>query len=86
MNRKRIFAIGKLVVLFGTPLALIFSLFSCGVYCGVNNRAGIARFERDWLGLDVEVPDAAAEGKAAEGKAAEGKAAEGKAAEGKAGQ
>jgi hypothetical protein len=56
MNGKRILAIGKLVLLFGTPLAVIFGLFSCGVYCGVQNRASITRFERDYLGLDVEVP------------------------------
>lgn len=56
MNRKRIIAIAKLVLLFGTPVALILGLFSCGVYCGVQNRTGIARFERDWLGFDVEVP------------------------------
>ncbi len=57
MNRKRIIAIAKLVLLFGTPLALLLGLFSCGVYCGVSNRGGITRFERDWLGLDVQVPD-----------------------------
>jgi hypothetical protein len=56
MNRKRIFAIGKLVLLFGTPVAVIFGLFSCGVYCGAENQASIMRFERDYLGLGVEVP------------------------------
>jgi hypothetical protein len=55
MNRKRIIAIGKLVILFGTPLAVILGLFSCGVYHGVQQRAAITRFERDVLGLDVEV-------------------------------
>jgi hypothetical protein len=61
MNRKRIFAISKLVVLFGTPVALILGLFSCGVYCGVENRHPITSFERDWLGMDVEVPPAPTE-------------------------
>ena len=56
MNRKRIFAIGKLVVLFGTPVALVLGLFSCGVYCGVDNRAAILSFEREWLGMDVALP------------------------------
>ena len=57
MNRKRIFAIGKLVVLFGTPIALVLGLFSCGVYCGVDNRAAILSFEREWLGMDVALPE-----------------------------
>ena len=56
MNRKRIIAIGKLVLLFGTPLAVVLGLFTCGVYYGVQHRTGITRFERDFLGLDVEVP------------------------------
>jgi hypothetical protein len=64
MNRKRIIAIGKLVLLFGTPLAVILGLFSCGVYFGVQHRADITRFERDWLGLDVEVPGEPATGAA----------------------
>jgi len=55
MNRKRILATAKLVLLFGTPAALILGLFSCGVYCGVQNREGITRFEQNWLGFDVEV-------------------------------
>ncbi|MCX4244801.1 M12 family metallo-peptidase [Paraliomyxa miuraensis] len=84
MNRKRILAIAKLVLLFGTPLALIFGLFSCGVYCGVQNRAGITHFERDWLGLDVEVPDDATVAKAPETKAPETKAPETRAPETKA--
>lgn len=63
MNRKRILAIGKLVLLFGTPLALLFGLFGSGVYCGVQHRVGILKFERDWLGLEVEVPaEASAQG------------------------
>lgn len=65
MNRKRILAIGKLVVLFGTPVALLLGLFSGGVYCGVTHREGITRFERNWLGLDVEVPGEPASGTAA---------------------
>jgi hypothetical protein len=60
MNGKRILAIGKLVLLFGTPVALVVGLFSCGVVYGVEHRRGITSFERDWLGLDVDVPAAPA--------------------------
>jgi hypothetical protein len=56
MNKRRVLAIAKLVILFGTPVAFVVGLFSCGVYCGVQHREGITTFERDWLGLDVEVP------------------------------
>lgn len=56
MNRTRLIAITKLVLLFGTPLALLVGLFGSGVYCGVQNRTQITQFEHDWLGLDVEVP------------------------------
>jgi hypothetical protein len=55
MNLKRAKAIGKLLILFGTPAAIILGLFSCGVYCGAQNRHGITSFEKEWLGLDVEV-------------------------------
>jgi hypothetical protein len=57
MTAKRIKAIGKLLFLFGTPLAIVVGLFSLGVYYGAEHRHTIASFERDWLGLDVEVPD-----------------------------
>lgn len=85
MNRKRIIAIGKLVLLFGTPLAVIFGLFSCGVYCGAQNREGITRFERDFLGLDVAVPGEPAAPAPADAKAPDdGKApADAKAPDGK---
>jgi len=56
MNRKRVIALAKLGILFGGPIALILGLFSCGVYCGHTSRVGILEFERDWLGMDVEVP------------------------------
>lgn len=59
MNTRRVLAIAKLVILFGTPLAFVVGLFSCGVYYGASHREGITRFERDWLGLDVEVPASA---------------------------
>lgn len=80
MNKRRVLAIAKLVILFGTPVAFVVGLFSCGVYCGVQRREGITTFERDWLGLDVEVPASKAEAPKAEappdGEAApEGKAA-----------
>ena len=55
MDLKRAKAIGKLALLFGTPLAVIFGLFSCGVYCGHQQRHSITSFEHDVLGLDVEV-------------------------------
>jgi hypothetical protein len=57
MNAKRFKAIAKLALLFGIPLSLVLGLFGSGVHCGVQNRHAILAFERDWLGLDVEVPD-----------------------------
>lgn len=74
MNRKRIFALGKLGLLFGVPVALVVGLFSCGVYCGSNNRAGITGFERDWLGMDVEVASKDGDDKAGSDKASGDKA------------
>lgn len=56
MNRKRVIALAKLGILFGGPIALILGLFSCGVYFGHSRRVGILEFEKDWLGMDVEVP------------------------------
>lgn len=56
MNRKRVIALTKLGILFGGPIALILGLFSCGVYYGHSRRVGILEFEKDWLGMDVEVP------------------------------
>ena len=77
MNKRRVLAIAKLVILFGTPVAFVVGLFSCGVYCGVQHREGITTFERDWLGLDVEVPKAEGDAKPdPDGKAADGKADE----------
>jgi hypothetical protein len=69
MDLKRAKAIGKLALLFGTPLAVIFGLFSCGVYCGHQQRNTITSFEHDVLGLDVEV--VAADTKAGEQKPAD---------------
>lgn len=51
MTLTRFKPIAKLALLFGTPLAVVFGLFSAGVYCGVQNREAIGAFERDWLGL-----------------------------------
>jgi hypothetical protein len=70
MNRARLLAIGKLLLLLGIPTGLVLSLFGAGVHCGVTHRATITGFERDVLGLDVEVP------KAPEAKAPEAKAPE----------
>lgn len=69
MNRARLLAIGKLLLLLGIPTGLVLTLFGAGVHCGVTHRAAITGFERDVLGLDVEVP------KASESKAAEAKVA-----------
>lgn len=56
MSAARLKSLGKLVLLIGTPVALVTGLFGAGVYCGQGHRAGILGFERDWLGFDVEVP------------------------------
>jgi hypothetical protein len=55
MNAKRIRAIAKLVLLFGTPVAVVLGLFSCGVYYGAKHRHAITSFEKEWFGLDVTV-------------------------------
>jgi len=55
MNWKRIKAIGKLLLLFGTPLLVIVGLFGSGVYVGNLYRHGVTSFEKEWLGLDVDV-------------------------------
>ena len=57
MNGKRLKAIGKLGLLFGIPLSAVLGLFGSGVYYGATNRHAVLSFERDWLKLDVEVPD-----------------------------
>jgi hypothetical protein len=57
MNRARLVAIGKLLLLVGLPSTLVLGLFGAGVHCGVTHRASITRFERDVMGLDVEVPE-----------------------------
>lgn len=59
MNRARLLAVGKLLLLIGIPIGLIGTLFGAGVHCGVTNRAAITGFERDVLGFDVEVPSEA---------------------------
>src|SRR5690606_16137250 len=66
MNVKRLKAIAKLGLLFGIPISLVLGLFSWGVHVGAQHRHAIASFERDWLGLDVEVPDPPAEAPPAE--------------------
>lgn len=68
MNTKRIKAIAKLGLLFGTPLALLFALFAWGVHFGALHRDGITQFERDWLGLDVEVAPPFGESDGKDGK------------------
>ncbi len=56
MNSTRLKALAKLGLLLGIPLTIVLGLFSYGVKVGVDNRVGILSFERDWLGIDVEVP------------------------------
>lgn len=56
MSAARLKSLGKLVVLIGLPVAFVVGLFGAGVYVGHGHRAAILGFERDWLGLDVEVP------------------------------
>lgn len=60
MNASRLKSFGKLMVLIGLPVAFVVGLFGAGVYVGYGHRAAILGFERDWLGRDVEVPDAPA--------------------------
>lgn len=55
MNWKRIKAVGKLLLLFGTPFLVVLGLFGSGVYVGNLYRHGVTSFEKEWLGLDVEV-------------------------------
>jgi len=56
MTSSRIKSLSKLALLLGVPVALLLGLFGAGVHCGYQHRAGILAFERDWLGMDVEVP------------------------------
>lgn len=79
MNFKRIKAIGKLLLLFGLPLGLVFGLFASGIYYGAKRQAEIATFEREWLGIDVEVkaPPAAEKPGKGEGEGEESETKEG---------
>ncbi|HEY8380393.1 MAG TPA: hypothetical protein VIK91_28110, partial [Nannocystis sp.] len=83
MSASRLKSLGKLAILIGLPVAVVVGLFGAGVHVGYENRAAILRFERDWLGLDVEVPGepASVEVKPAETKRTEAKPAEAKPAE-----
>ena len=56
MASSRLKSLSKLALLLGVPVALLFALFSGGVYYGVAKRDAILRFEHDWLGMDVVVP------------------------------
>ena len=56
MTASRLKSLTKLALLLGLPVALLLGLFGGGVYCGHSNRAAILGFERDWLGMNVEVP------------------------------
>ncbi|MCA9635119.1 MAG: hypothetical protein KC420_03685 [Myxococcales bacterium] len=58
MPRSRITALAKLLFLIGLPICLLLALFGAGVHVGLGNRASILAFEKDWLGMDVEVPAA----------------------------
>ncbi|MBL8971981.1 MAG: hypothetical protein JNK56_15440, partial [Myxococcales bacterium] len=57
MASSRIKSLTKLTLLLGAPIALLLALFGTGVHCGHANRAAILGFERDWLGMDVTVPE-----------------------------
>lgn len=57
MASSRIKSLTKLALLLGAPVALLLALFGTGVHCGHANRAAILGFERDWLGMDVTVPE-----------------------------
>ncbi len=56
MALARVKNLAKLTLLIGTPIAILVGMFSCGVYCGHENRDAVLKFERDWLGFDVTVP------------------------------
>ena len=56
MALARLKNLAKLTLLLGAPVAVLALLFSCGVYCGHENRVAVLKFERDWLGFDVTVP------------------------------
>ena len=57
MASSRIKSLTKLALLLGAPIALLLALFGSGVHCGHANRTAILSFERDWLGMDVVVPE-----------------------------
>jgi hypothetical protein len=54
--KSRVVIVGKLFLLVGLPLAAITTVFGAGVHWGNSYRAEILRFEKDWLGMDVQVP------------------------------
>ncbi len=56
MTASRIKSLSKLALLLGVPVALLLGLFGAGVHCGFEHRAAILGFERDWLGMNVDVP------------------------------
>ncbi len=56
MSRARIKALAKLFLLLGLPVGLLTGLFAGGIYVGATHRATILGIEKDWLGMDVEVP------------------------------
>lgn len=58
MSTSRVKALAKLFLLLGLPVTLLAGLFGGGVYLGHSHRVGILRFEKEWLGMDVEVPSA----------------------------
>lgn len=58
MASSRLKNLTKLALLLGIPAALLMALFAGGVHYGQTHRAAVLGFERDWLGMDVVVPDA----------------------------
>ena len=54
--KSRAVIVGKLLLLVILPLSLLAGLFGTGVHLGHKHRATLLTVERDWLGMDVEVP------------------------------
>jgi hypothetical protein len=60
VDRRRVAALLKIALLVGAPLMIVLGLFSWGVHLGFTYERPVKTFERDLLGMDVEVPEAGA--------------------------
>lgn len=56
MATSRLKILAKLSLLLGLPVLLLAGLFGTGVYLGHQNRYAVTKFERDWFGMEVDVP------------------------------